>query len=100
MRSKYEEVCAPAKASFWQHPRGLGTEHAFTSEYFVIRAQGNNMKPLLFQRKGARSEPLIQSSYLDVVKMISNFFIIDYSHFRPIFDCVLASSPKFFNGEL
>ena len=25
---------------------------AFTSEYFVIRAQGNKMKPLLFHMKG------------------------------------------------
>ena len=73
MRSKCEEVCAPANASFWQHPRVSGTEHAFTSEYFVIRAQGNKMKPLLFQMKGCQVEPLMQFSYLDVVTLFSSF---------------------------
>ena len=45
-------------------------------EYFVIRAQGNEMKLLLSQKKGCQVgvvEPLMQFSYLDAVNLISSF---------------------------
>ena len=46
----------------------------------------------------------MQFSYPDDSKScqidLKIFVIIDYSPFRPVYDCVLVRSPKLFNGEL
>ena len=46
----------------------------------------------------------MQFSYLDALEPCQLDFkfsvIIDYSPFRPVYDCVLVRSPKHFNGEL